>query len=1273
MRYEGNAPQYSAFAIVAIESVWPNPEGTELSPNDADMSLIGAESKPYKSTIRPGVNDTVGVASEEDYQEKQGYYKILPLNVVRVETSTSVNGGSGFSVAFTLDDLLLVLPKGSESAFRYATGLPISRNDLIESDFENALPQLLDPISPDGSNEADWKYVKDDDLGLSRYRISGSQSAFNVEDLVDVNDTVTIWIYHDPQDFYLKDDVPSFDNDDFLQNESNEIKGIIGSGDRQNQFSTGERDFDETMLFNLGLVNDIVKEAVELESVNLGASEEEDVNPIDQINTVSQENLSDVLLVMSQEAGTGVLPETAYVKIQDYVAASFPEADETQRQYIVDILATLRRIDPATYIPVGVLSPEAPAFQGRINTLNSVIQNLEVDQSTGDFLLLDSTDEADVLNTQLVKLRELGFEDPNKAILSLNILKNSVNDKARAYANNYLARRGQTTVSQVFSNGRKVLLNGAHGETPYLALKGVVSSISTSIGTTDGTYLVTLSGSGYEKVLTSNEVFYEDLLYPEATYAPLTDYNTVYMNMSPPRAIQQIISRWAARQVVFGKPTSYSILAFNRSLWLRKAYGDEDPVDTDESEQNVFNPKFPGQEDGNVPIRGTFVYSDYVNSAESEQPEFLRVFSPINYLDITRIREMSTTLDKSYRDPTVEGAINTAQNINGRESIMNNLRRVGGVADFYEMFVDESGRFRYRLKFEAIERTPDTGVTPIIQDYEIMASGTSFSVDDSQLSTIVDVSPILTRQVTTFGGLAFIGRSVPPSGKMPIDSIEEDIPPESLAPELFKYGLRTMQIQDLYQSERGGAKRKAHLYRMFYGKPLKKATVRLRNNTSFRAGETVLLSLQKNKKRSRTVFDVNKMIEWLNYILTDQELLEMYIGVEKRFLQPGKDSYFYTTGESILPIPNTDMYDLYNRNPHEFVANAFLRTFEFLRDSIPNINVFTPEYFPTTYWYHQKLPGGFKNWDQGNIKDQEIIDVYSTLIKSATYGYASSKEVINQLLSLDRNQGIINAVKFQNFRASSYYIEGVAHRFSYAAAAETVLNLNYGQDNLVLLEPKSFLPIGFISIEKKMKIGYDDTFQQDLWEEYLSERSAMQNMYINQFQEDKKYKEASFLHNSQYFRNSSNYMYELANFYDPIDTGLSYEPPDVSESETLQTTERSARELGRGVVGTEIIVPPLSDAYIVWRDGFLGNVRTTMAIDSDLETPNSRNAYLEVVALLENYRRFVSPEKPTIPEVSEYIRDNFRSIPDDVLGLNGEQKAFLRSGNFETFGRVENE
>jgi hypothetical protein len=147
---------------------------------------------------------------------------------------------------------------------------------------------------------------------------------------------------------------------------------------------------------------------------------------------------------------------------------------------------------------------------------------------------------------------------------------------------------------------------------------------------------------------------------------------------------------------------------------------------------------------------------------------------------------------------------------------------------------------------------------------------------------------------------------------------------------------------------------------------------------------------------------------------------------------------------------------------------------------------------------------------------------------------------------LDNNPDLINSIRMQNFKATSYYIESVQHSYVHGESVTTKLNLNHGQDNLVLLEPFSMRPIGFMSIERKMRIGYDDiivnsqgdavfpdspdtnTKDRILWEEFNTKQSDLQKFYTVQFFQDAEFKRNSFLYTAQKYRNSANFMYEIA-------------------------------------------------------------------------------------------------------------------------------------------------
>lgn len=1155
MKYEGDAVQYTAFALVAIESVWPNPDGNELSPDESDLDLIDATPTNYKSSARKGFSTlSSDVVTERDYYEKQGYYKILPLNVTAVRTSSSETGSS-FSVTFTLDDLLLITAEDNLDSLRYATGLPFSTNDLIESDLQGALPQLFDAKA----EGAEWRYVKDSELGLSRYRISGANSSFNVEDLVDINDTVTIWLYHDPQDFYLKDDLPQsnyFDDEGNLLRFTDKITNVIGSGDRRNQFSSDTISYDETLLGVLGIINEFSSTSIE----TLLASGEDAEEIVAQAPTANKDNLYNLISAYSLNAMSGSPATTIEERVVVSVAESFNDASETSIEKITNLILKFVNptVEPTTTVLASTTGYDATVADGR-RDIQSIIEKLPLDTSDSDFLLgLDSY--ISVLN----HFENIGLHTTGEIqdfIYSINLFALEIDKKTKNYVTKYLTKKQISRTKQTFVNGRTSLLNESHGETPYIALKGVISSVEVSVGTSEGTYAVTLSGKGYEKTLTDNEVFYEDFFFNSDLSLARTDYQTVYVNMSPPRAIQHILSRWAAKQVVLGKANAWSQATINRFAHISMRLNKNEEEENEDNESLNYEEAAKSSPLGdNIPIRGGFILAESPDNLQLNQ---IRLFAPLNYLDTTRLQEMVRTLDRSYQYPEIESSFNTAMELEGRNSIMDNIRKIGGIANFYQLFVDETGRVRYRLTFEAMERTPKPGFTPTIQDYDLLSEGNVFSSDDNNLVTVVDVKPLTGEYTTVITDYGLIGRSTPEVGKVPLGDTG-DIPVETLSPEMYRYGMRTFSVQDLYQSTTREAAKKAALYRQFFGIPLKKASVRLRNNTSYRVGETVLISLLNNKKRSRTLIDIPKMINWLKFILTNEDpslredLLKMYIGVDDRLLEKGKNSFILTSGEynpfwgSEIGGSGINKYAEFNKNPHEYVAQMFLDTLTFVSEVLPGVNVITPDYFPTLYWFYQYNPGGATSWDENRVDDEAIKEAYKLSLMVAL-GNNDAKDKLAELMSDVTNIGLINSLRYQNFRATSYYIESVSHNFVYGADATTSLSLNYGQDNLVLQDPVNLLPIGFISLEKKMRIGYDNATQNSLWQDYeAKELSAIQKMYLNQFKEDDLFKRASFLHNSQYLRNASNYMYELGVVREGLDAYVTFDKTFTHETVTYE-------------------------------------------------------------------------------------------------------------------------
>lgn len=1113
VKFEGIAPLYSAFAIVAIESVWPNPDGGELSPDEFDLNLMGLPTDGYGSMAGRKRNKFAqGTATEEEFIQAQGYYKIFPLNILSASTTTSTNGSS-FEVKFTLDDLLLITDKDNAQAMSNATGLPINRADLAASTEFSSLFQA--------SN--DLRMVTDEELGLARYRISGANSGFNIEDLVTANDTVTIWLYHDPKEFYFKDEGILINEENLTVDKG--MNWVIGSGDRRSQYSTESPTFQERMLGVTGLIDEYMETS--MQAVVEGQDK--------PIRGVTQDNVYQVVNSFYREAKAGIPATGKSNRAIDFSKTAFGEGNgEKIYNWLLDPLLNFGDIAPVD----GTGSDTV--LENRSRALDNFIKTLT---PSGDGIRLFS----EKYTSESVAYARMLGKDPEELINGLNLFASEMNGALTEHLSSTTNKMVVTRSRQDFSTGRTIITSGDgkpfHGETPYLALRGQISSVKVNIGTVQGAYTVTLSGSGMEKVLGEHEVFYENFFYPGDTKI-LVDFNVVFANMSPPRAILSLVNAWTPKKVIIGRPSSYSMDSLNMFLRVKAKPPDEGEAATEgeetleEGENETEIDQIAYEEE--VPLRGNFVVSDPITK-DGVDVSKTRLFAPVNYVDTIRIREMINVINNSYTNPDQEGVINTAVMLQTKMSLMDNLRRIIGVGSLYEVFTDETGRLRYRITFEAMERTPQPKYIPIVQDVDLLADGASFEKSDANVVTLVDVSPLRSDTHTTLFQLGWVGRSLPPIDAVPITGLggREEETASSL---LYRYGLRTQMIDDIYTSQTNEARRKATLHRGFYGQPIKQATVKVRNSTSYRAGETVFMALQGAKYRSRVPVNLTKTINWIDYLLGDEELLDMYVGADERLAHP---EYYAKTAGEFTPIPpkGGTYYNEFKSNPKEFVARKIKDTLTYLQGVLPGVDVITPDYFPPTYWYIQDAGLAFQGWDDNSVPHTEILKLYTSLLKAAVLGSAGDADAVQQIYL--KHPGAMNAIKFQDFRATSYYISSVTHSFVQDADASTSLSLNFGQDCLVLLEPRYFLPIGFLSLEKKMRIGYDDEEQKLLYEEYPNKRSPLQNIYLNQYKEDAQFKRGNFLYTSQIFRNISNYMYEIA-ILDGLDVNTYYD--DHSES-----------------------------------------------------------------------------------------------------------------------------
>lgn len=1145
------------------------------------------------SIRRPDFNNLLKT-SEDAYKKRRGYFKLIPLNIIEATTRCSesheTTGNLNFSVSFTMDDVIVIGDKYASSQIKnIPTALPISLN----IDTLNSLIRGINISEIENSREIL-------SLGFSAYRISGANFPFNIEDLVEANDTVTLWMYHDPSEFDFIVGDSNLSPEAALLNE--DFSYILGNATRKSQDQSNliGREINSTQ--RVFVASEILNPYIAPE----GAEEIESLT-ISRLDVLEFLKASADFLSLTSFDENSLQSQSTRVntnnKIEQQAFSFFPNANQ---KYTRDVFSGLMRDIFVPSLLSGVSDGELGTLETRRYAINlySAIKTSIV--TNGDIIEFWNKNYD---GTRIIRSSEYTYENflgIDYVLERLDNLIRPISDLGKQTIEQIRKNNIVETVepSQNFSNDkffnkRKLLISRSHGETPYLAMKGHVSNIKVSYGSYDGNHRVTLSGEGYNKVLKDSTSYYEDLFYPQSGRTfDIIEVNTIYRNMLPPKAITHFVATHAPKFIYFGKPTKITNDMRNAAIRVVSALSLEDQNSTDEAlpdgdiseeplkESETTTPStgdsggsvnsFINQvfSEGKILNRGQVaIDANDTNSATVSSKDrssvsdnfdiVFRFFYPVNYLNTERISEMVNMMQNAYVENPRDAIMQSAISIKSSASISNNIASMAGDPLINQLFVDETGRLRHRITFECWERTPNPLYTPTITDNDIITGASSFDRDSSQVLTMVDIRPYL-------GGaqipdVRFAGRSLA-SGNDYIPVIltadkndEEDITSlilrkdfyETLSEPFFRYGKKYKLIsRDIYSNDTTSAKRKAILLQRFFEKPVKTATISVRNNTSYRYGETVLLSLQNYKHRSPEIIDVTKMLDWLNYLDDNDTLRDLYVGIDERFLN--EDSYYLTNGI----LKNKSEFFWLKEYSRKFILKKFIETFEFLVGNASNkvigkltgnLKYITPEFFPTTLWAFRNNNVEIANKFNKNLTNLEVVRfheiIYDFLIKDK-----DSK--IGEFLN--KYPEALNSIRFQNFKNTSYYIEKVEHTMSHGVDASTRLSLTHGQDNLVLLEPYSLRPIGFISAERRMRIGYNDvvvneegnnvyknnpnrqTKDRIMWDEFKNKKSSVQSLYENQFLEDQKFKKLSFLYSSQALRNSSNFMHELA-----FDLGLS--------------------------------------------------------------------------------------------------------------------------------------
>lgn len=1133
-----------------------------------------------EANIRPGFSSIL--RSDDAFKKRRGYFKILPLNILSISSNTSTGGEVGqsqFEVSFTLDDVIIIADDFASQMIYNSMprAIPISLANVeteIRAIYNQSVPEEIQTeLSP---------------YGYTAFRVSGNDFPFNIEDIVEANDTVTIWLYHDPKEFdFVENETLSLD--EFVFNKS--FSYVVGTASRKSQDDFNLRQEQtssytppktrvQSILNDAGILSkynspEKLQEFVDNSEVDLRLSPSEtfeflfssgssanllgfsgaglnqnDFTRGDSAVNVSVDNLVDLMLSNPDSA---IFQEQFKNNLFFMFAPEVPNQEDSNASIISSRTFSAAFINSVRDTLQNSSNEESYVDYWNSNHANTVVEN--GNELSSVYKSQEVEDFFNFLETFTGTVSSL-TQDGLRFLAEQNITE--IKDATRGFPEGKFYKR-------------KTLISRSHGETPYLVLKGHVSEISSRYGASTGSNSVSLKGKGYEKILQDNTVYYEDLFSPTGgSFAQATEGYPIYSQILPPRAMLHFIEMHSPRFLIVGQPSSKHIdtrkmslyFALTRNDFIKKENSDEEGQNDTEIEQpkNLWERYFSNDK---VLIRGLGAVNintsgDVTQTEDGDEVQeytaSLRLFYPVNYLNTSRIREMITALTEAYFENIEEATIKIPFTPASGQSVANNLVGFNGPQEINHLFVDETGRLRQRLAFEAWERTPSPEYTPTILDTDILDNGSTFSRNSNPIATMVDVRT--NTQGTSLGivDARFAGRTLSQGNDyIPMVTLNEGTSNflnlnenlfsndyEVISEAFFRYGMRYRRINDIYTSSTRVAQRKSLLYHGFFSKPIKTANVTVKGNSAYRVGETVLVSLNSYRYRSREIVDVAKTLDWLRYLKENKELIPLYIGADKRW--SNYDFYHATSSLNENPSYSYWLQD-FSQNPEEYILDRFIETFEYLESQLTgSLKFITPEYFPTTYWAFSGSRS--PNFGDG-IQPVSIRSAYNILYNQLTGKSSNSFKNI-----IDRRPSILRAIRMQTFKATSYYIDAVRHNYIHGQSFTTNLTLNHGQDNLVLIEPYSMKPIGFMSIERKMRIGYDDivlnedgqvvypqepeknTRDRKLWEEFPNPGSQgkfsdLQRTYISQFNQDKIFKQSSFLYESQKTRNSSNFMYEI--------------------------------------------------------------------------------------------------------------------------------------------------
>lgn len=1099
-----NVP-YTAFGLIVVESIWPNKDYGYAHETPMIATKEGGKEPVAKMENSPNLQTDTRVEYTNYTGEAHGYYRLIPMNVTGFSTTCSVNGENSFTTTFTMDDIILV------------GGNPSQGIDGLRA----IIPDVLSIIQNSSSNLTLGDFNKLRSLGLAAHRIGSPSSLFSIEDIVQTGDTVSIWFYNDPQEFPAGNQrlENSIDGRNVDLAKIPQINTIIGAGNRTAQYTES----DDEAIEAYGSGSDVDKEINR--RTNSGDS------------TTSPETISTMLLNMSKEAisysynsevvsksiSTSLDAPASSTSVQANAATdsvSFKNRADKDKQMRTLVVANDSAFHKAALYASKNFYPGYAHLEGK-NTkagdeasadikitygadteaeqvayflaMNVFVQN-RIDPSKRDdrdaiAAALKSASPTQTLTPTLGSdkgINMLKSNDLNKFMAGKKVLEARLKKQIEDGVGRGEKEKKASKYARV---SRATIATEKHGETGYMIFKGHIVAISSKMQV-GGAYEVTLSGNGLDYPLQKHMIFYENGLMWQGDWNRMVDLPTAIEQLSPARAMMFLINRWMPREIIWG-PISESTAAKKETkgiltngdalLYLRRG--------------NAFVKKTPSMDSYpetkiSVTPPSELGFSDLVT------------FSPIHFENLTRLKEMINAMTKANAETAMQDSI-LSYEVAGNTSVWQNIKKIAGAPNVFEFFVDEIGALIYRPAGEAWERASQPIETPIIFGDEIQTI--TYSRSEETVSTLIDVSPAASilgaAQATT--SMFDFGRAFPKLRNVPINSGKglnsntKPAPVTDSAPELYRYGMRYQQIPDYYGANVPVSRDKAHTILAFYKDPLKKAEVTILGNPSFRVGNTVIIHNPDVKRRSNALLNCQPLGSWINGMTASQK---------RRFLSPderlnGDGTWYHNNNFSMIG-------DIWVSKEivvtHDFIAEKFVKTFDWLGGE--GFATLPADLFPTTLWYYL---------DNGDSRSSKIISAYKAAIKVAT-GQAD--------LFPDELREYLRYVRFNNFLCQSYYIETVSHSYHQMSGdASTRLSLSYGQDNIVLIHPVQMIPIGYMSVERKMM----DDFPQEMGS--LAAQGGIWRKFLHSFfEEQDEYKASSFLMKSQKIRNTANYLNKLA-------------------------------------------------------------------------------------------------------------------------------------------------